>query len=79
MAAMQERISSVLADQFKVAPDLIAPEVTFGELKFDSLVLIELTLALEGELGITIDDGELTAEMTIDDAAELLAARGAEL
>jgi acyl carrier protein len=48
-------------------------------LKFDSLVLIELGLVLENELGITIEDGALKDEMTIGQAAELIASRGARL
>lgn len=79
MNAIEERIATVLSTQFKIARDAIESDVTFGALSFDSLVLIELSLMLEDDLGIRIEDGELTDEMTIADAAELVSARGAVL
>ncbi|MBV2156639.1 acyl carrier protein [Kitasatospora sp. SUK 42] len=79
MNAIEERIAEVLSAQFKVERAAIEPDVTFAALRFDSLVLIELGLILDTEFGVEIDDGELTNEMTISDAAELVAAKGASL
>ncbi|MFD9903153.1 acyl carrier protein [Streptomyces sp. NPDC059063] len=79
MNGITERIATVLTEQFKIEREVIAADVTFGSLKFDSLVLIELGLILEKELDIAIEDGELSEGMTIRDAAQLLAAKGAVL
>jgi acyl carrier protein len=77
MNAIEDRIADVLAGHFKVDRDAIDSDVTFVTLKFDSLVLIELGLILDKEFGIAIDDGELSDDMTIKDAADLIAAKGA--
>jgi acyl carrier protein len=79
MNEIEQQIADVLSDQFKVEPSLIDSDVTFRALRFDSLVLIELGLVLENELGITIEDGALRDEMTIGQAAALVASRGARL
>jgi acyl carrier protein len=75
--AMQARIVEILVVQFKVERSILHADTTFESLHFDSLVLIELALILEAELGIMLGDGELTDEMTIGEVAELTAARGA--
>ncbi|GGP94675.1 hypothetical protein GCM10010278_85630 [Streptomyces melanogenes] len=77
MNGIEQRIANVLSTSFKVDPNAIDSDVTFLALKFDSLVLIELSLILEKEFGTPIEDGELTDDMTINDAAELIAAKGA--
>jgi acyl carrier protein len=79
MNGIEERITTVLTEQFKIEREAIAAEVTFGSLKFDSLVLIELGLILDKEFDIALEDGELTDAMTIRDAADLVAAKGAVL
>ncbi|WP_405792596.1 acyl carrier protein [Streptomyces sp. NBC_01506] len=76
---VEHRITSVLVTEFKVDPDTIAPQATFSSLKFDSLVLIELTLVLEKELEIAVPDGGLTDDMTIGEAAAFLTDLGAVL
>ena len=77
--AVERCITDVLVTEFKVDPDTITPQATFSSLKFDSLVLIELTLVLEKELEIAVPDGGLTDDMTIGRAAAFLTALGAAL
>jgi acyl carrier protein len=74
---VEERITKILLDDFKIQHESISPDTTFAELSFDSLVLVELALVLDTELGVALDDGELTDTMTIAEAAELLIAKGA--
>jgi acyl carrier protein len=76
MTAVEDRIRSVLSGQFKISPDVVTADVTFDELKFDSLVLVELSLALENEFGLSIEDGELHQKMTVNDAASLIESKG---
>jgi acyl carrier protein len=76
---VEHRITGVLVTEFKVDPDTITPQATFSSLKFDSLVLIELTLVLEKELEIAVPDGGLNDRMTIREAAVFLAGLGAVL
>ncbi|MEE4542486.1 acyl carrier protein [Streptomyces sp. V4-01] len=77
--AVERCISGVLVTEFKVDPDTVTADATFSSLKFDSLVLIELTLVLEKELEIAIPDGGLTDDMTIGQAAAFLTDLGAAL
>ncbi|MEU2790993.1 acyl carrier protein [Streptomyces sp. NPDC007100] len=75
MNATEERMAAVLSTRFKVERGAIRSESVFGALRFDSLTLIELGLALEDEFGVLIEDGELTVSMTVRDAARLVEAR----
>jgi acyl carrier protein len=77
MKAIEERITKVLIDNFKVEHESIGPDTTFTELGFDSLVIVELALVLSEEFGIAIEDGEFVDGMTIAEAAELMVAKGA--
>lgn len=77
MNSIEERITKVLVDNFKVEHGNIGADMIFTELGFDSLVIVELALVLSDEFGIPLEDGELTDGMTIAEAAELLVAKGA--
>jgi acyl carrier protein len=76
MASLEERITRILLDDFKVRHDTIGVETTLADLSFDSLVIVELALVLENEFGVALDDGELTEAMTISEAAELFRLKG---
>ncbi|HEY3259075.1 MAG TPA: acyl carrier protein [Pseudonocardiaceae bacterium] len=75
MNAIEERITRILLDDFKVRVDPIGPDSTFADLGFDSLVIVELTLVLDNEFGIALEDGELSDMMTIAEAAEVVATK----
>jgi len=74
---IEARITKILLDDFKIQAESIGSDTVFGELGFDSLVLVELALVLDTEFGTTLEDGELTDSMTIAEAAELLVSKGA--
>lgn len=74
--SLQERITKILLDDFKVQQEHIGQHTAFGELGFDSLVIVELALVLDTEFGVMLEDGELTDTMTVADAAQLLVAKG---
>jgi acyl carrier protein len=76
MTYLEERITKVLLDDFKIRRESISHDTAFGELGFDSLVIVELALVLDTEFGVALEDGELTDAMTISDAAALLIAKG---
>lgn len=73
--ASYETIRDILADSFQVPADQITPEATLESLELDSLDLVELTLAVEDETGVAIEDEELEDVRTVGDAAELLASK----
>lgn len=68
MEDIYDKLSSILTDTFGVPSDEIAPDVTFESLSLDSLDLVELTLAVEEELGVKIEDEELEDIRTVGDA-----------
>lgn len=76
MNSIEERITKILLENFKIS-DAIGPTTTFGDLSIDSLVIVELALALDLEFGTALEHGELTESMTVADAAALLVAKGA--
>lgn len=55
---MLERIKNVFGS-FDVKESNISPETSLEELGFDSLMLLELVVALEEEFHITFDDSDL--------------------
>ena len=64
-----ERVRSVLAKKYSLAPDAITPESTLESLGLDSLDLIELLFDVEDEFGIRIpqDGGSALKTATIQD------------
>lgn len=79
MSPMIGYISDVLHQEFDVPADLLTPETAFEALSIDSLVLLELAVIVERQLGVVIEEGELTEEQTLAEAAALLSAKGAVL
>ncbi|SFW70683.1 phosphopantetheine-binding protein [Amycolatopsis australiensis] len=72
MSTTEEQIRTLLVEKLRVKPEALASDVTFEDLSFDSLVLIELSLLLEKRFGVRLAEGELTGEHTIAGAAELV-------
>lgn len=77
MQSIEERITKILLDTFRVPQEAMHPAATFADLSFDSLVLVELVLVLGSEFGVPLADGDLRDTMTVADAAVVLVAKGA--
>ncbi|MEW2615876.1 acyl carrier protein [Streptomyces sp. NPDC047880] len=69
-------LTTLLGTVYKV-PGVIDPDKSFTELDVDSLSLAELGAHLEEELGVTVEEEELTGSTTVTELAGLLDARGA--
>jgi acyl carrier protein len=78
MNTIEERITRILHDDFQVPPGAIGADSTFADLEVDSLVIVELALALGREFGTPLADGELTDSMTVPEAAALLMSKRAQ-
>ncbi|MEX2503576.1 MAG: acyl carrier protein [Egicoccus sp.] len=61
---------TILVDTFGVPADDIAPAATFEALGLDSLDVVELTLVLEEETGVKLEDEELEDVRTVQDAID---------
>ena len=59
---------TMLVDTFGVPEEDVSPEATFESLGLDSLDVVELTLVLEEETGVKLEDEELEDVRTVQDA-----------
>jgi acyl carrier protein len=68
-----EKVSATLAAALGVGEDAIQPTATLrGDLRADSIGLLDLVFQLEREFGITIPDGELFPESIFRGDPELV-------
>ncbi len=79
MNSMTQSLINMLISEFEVNPTDLRPDVTFDELGVDSLVLIEMAVAIERDSGIAVGDGLLTSEQTIEQSAAVLESAGVRL
>jgi acyl carrier protein len=67
------RIKKILSEYFKVPVESILETTTLGkDLDADSLDIIELSMALEDEFKVRIDDKELDKIKTVADVINLM-------
>lgn len=69
-------LTRLLGSVYKVT-ETIEPTRSFKDLELDSLLLAELGAQLEDELGVTIEEEDLTEDTTVAELASLLEAAGA--
>jgi acyl carrier protein len=79
---LTQRVIRVMAETQKISADLIQPESSFEELKFDSLDGINILFALENEFDINIPDEDARQIKNVPDMvagiAKLLEAKAAQ-
>jgi acyl carrier protein len=66
---------TILVDTFGVTADDVTPDATFESLGLDSLDVVELTLVLEEETGVKLEDEELEDVRTVQDAIDKVEAK----
>lgn len=70
---MFEQIQKELAEYFDIDPATITRETTFdGDLKADSLALMELMFSLESQTGKTLEDDAMEKVKTVGELCDLL-------
>ncbi len=75
---VEQMAATAIAAISRRSPQTIKPEQTLrGELSFDSLMLLELLVGLEGELGRPVDSERLAQCQTVGDVTQLLREAGA--
>lgn len=72
MPPMYDTLADLLVNRFEVDKAEIAPDATFEDLEMDSLFLVELLLAVQGEIGVEIDGELLSPRDTLRRAAEVI-------
>ncbi|SDH46721.1 acyl carrier protein [Lentzea fradiae] len=72
-----DRLAELLVSHFGAPADRVAGGVTFEELEFDSLALVELAMVAQKEFGVEVDEQEFTPEQSVAGAARLIDSRRA--
>ena len=68
-----EKIAGLLAEQFGVEADSITMDTSFEDLGADSLDIVELTMAVEEELGQeNMDEDDMSGVATVADLVRYL-------
>jgi acyl carrier protein len=68
-----EVVIKILLEQLDVARDQISSETKLNDLGRDSLIMVEIVMALEDRFEITIPDERVEKVETVGDIFELLA------
>lgn len=73
MAAVEERIKKIIAEQLGVEEEDVVPEASFvDDLGADSLDTVELVMAFEEEFDIEIPDEDAEKILTVGRAVEYI-------
>lgn len=73
-----DTLKTIMIEELKVSADLVSPDASLEEVEFDSLTLVELTVILERDLGVDIQDQDLRDMATLADMGRLLEDRVAQ-
>nr|ATY72539.1 acyl carrier protein [Streptomyces thioluteus] len=72
MSTTYDQLVGIVNTLHDAPAELIAPEATFAQLDVDSLTLVEISMRIERDLGVTIGDNELQEDFTLDATARLI-------
>lgn len=71
MAAIYERLQSIVAEQLGVDQEQVVRDAEFvADLNADSLDMVELVMSLEEEFGVEISDEDVESIRTVGDAVD---------
>ncbi|MFF7387945.1 acyl carrier protein [Streptomyces scabiei] len=73
-----DTLKRIIIEDLKVPSDLVSPGASLDDVEFDSLTLVELTVILERDLGVDIQDQELRDLATLSDMGRLVEDRVAQ-
>lgn len=77
MSAHQDRLFALVSDKLGVLPEELNTSATFDSLDLDSLALIELSVIVQKEFGVQIDETALSPENTFGDVLATIDAKAA--
>jgi acyl carrier protein len=67
---MYDTLAKLLAEEFGIEKDRIAPRSTSRELELDSLSMAELAVIVTDQTGVRLEDVDLSLDMTLGEIAE---------
>ncbi|RZU21794.1 acyl carrier protein [Streptomyces sp. BK239] len=65
MSTTYDQLVEIVTKLHDAPRDRISPDITFAQLDVDSLTMVEISMHIERELGIHIDDNELEEDLTL--------------
>jgi acyl carrier protein len=74
-ATVLERVTALLTSRFGITEDELRPAVTFDDLDLDSLALVEFAMVAEKEFGVAFDADDISPQVTVSGAVELIEAK----
>ncbi|MFI6855465.1 acyl carrier protein [Streptomyces sp. NPDC050416] len=77
MSAHQDRLFQLVSEKLGVLPEELNTSATFDTLDLDSLALIELSVIVQKEFGVQIDETALTPENTFGDVLAMIDTKAA--
>ena len=73
---IEQRVKDIIVKQLGVNAEQLTPTATFqGDLKADSLDLVEMIMAFEEEFGCEIPDDAAEKILTVKDAIDFISSR----
>jgi acyl carrier protein len=72
MEDLDDRLKKTIADHLEIDMGQVTDTASFADLGADSLTVIEITMALEEEFGIEINDDDLETARTVGEVAALI-------
>ncbi|WP_411122597.1 acyl carrier protein [Streptomyces sp. x-19] len=75
MDPVYDHLVTVLTDKFEVDAKEIRPDSTLGALELDSLAVVELYVTLQEHWGVPLDEDGATAELTLEQVAQVVSAQ----
>ena len=74
--SVAERVKSIVVEELDVQESQVTDSATFeGDLQADSLMVVELIMALEDEFGVAIPEDDAQEITTFGDAVRYIQAR----
>lgn len=67
MSNVQDRFYSLLNAKIGVETESLTGDTTLESLDLDSLLIVELSVAVEKEFGVVLDETQLAPERTVDE------------
>jgi acyl carrier protein len=77
-AKIEESIIQTLIDKYQVPEEAVSGDSVYDNLGLDSLVLLEISVALEKQFKLEIPDGVLQPEHSISKSVDAIAEANAE-
>ncbi len=68
-------LTAILTDEFGVPADEVTSDATFEALGLDSLDLVEVTMIVDEQIGVKLEDAELEGIVTVQDAVDAITAK----